>query len=322
MFSRRKGLIDRAADLTIKFGVGLSDQFNKGGVANAIAVHYADIMKNPAGDAFYRLAKEYSQKFPDQWPKMRKELMSEDFANGNIKNLPEAQFFIYNELADIHPINPSGMAQGFNAAHPLAKPLWGLKSYMIKQLDIMRARGYEKAKYSESRGEGLAYLAAYAAIVAAGQNFAVSFLRDKLADRETDTSEYFVGGFLQPLGISRYTIMQARDKKLGMAITGTFLPIVSLGDEVIGDTGKLRDMFSGRRDAKTGERTVKDLEDLLKQSDTVKHVPVLGSLFYSRVGKGRTKEMERREKKAKGRQDMGTIETFEDIVSPKETAKR
>ncbi len=321
-FSRRKGLVDKAADLTIKFGVGLSDQFNKGGVANAIARHYADVVKNPMSDAFHALNRDYSAKFPDQWPQMLKELRSRAFEQGNIKELPNAQFFLYNEMADIHPINPSGMAQGFNAAHPLAKPFWGLKSYMIKQLDIMRARGYERIKNPQTRGEGLAYLAAYAAVVAAGQNFAVSWLRDKLANRDTDTSDYFIGGFLQPLGLSRYTITQMKQGEYGKAAAETILPIFSIFREGTNDAGLLRDLVRKRRDLKTRQRTVSDIGDLVSQSELVKHFPVVGSLYYSREGKGAANEKKRREEKAKGKGQPNTFETFRTIVAPDETAKR
>lgn len=321
-FSRRKGAIDKAADLTVKFGVGLSDQFNKGGVANAIRRHYADIMMKPDSAAYARLNRDYSRKFPTQWPKMLKELRSKEFQNGNIKNLPEAQFFLYNEIADIHPINPSGMAQGFNAAHPLAKPLWGLKSYMIKQLDIMRARGYEKIKDPRSRYEGLGYLAAYAAIVAGAQNFSISWLRDHLSNRDADTSDYFVGGFLQPLGLSRYTINTLRKGEVGKALTESLLPIVSLGRETINDLALTRDMIQQRRDKETRRRTVKDLGDLVSQSELVKHFPVIGSLYYSRAGKGADNEKKRREQKAKGRGQLNTVETISDIIQPAETAAR
>ncbi len=321
-FSRRKGAVDKAADLTVKFGVGLSDQFNKGGVANAIRRHYADIMMNPDGADYARLNRDYSRKFPQQWPAMLKELSSKAFQNGDISKLPEAQFFLYNELADIHPINPSGMAQGFNAAHPLAKPLWGLKSYMIKQLDIMRARGYEKIKDPKSRYEGLTYLAAYAAIVAGAQNFSISWLRDHLANRDADTSDYFVGGFLQPLGISRYTINTLRKGEVGKAMVESLLPAVSLAREGINDIGLTRDLLQGRRDKKTGVKTVSDVGSLVSQSELVKHFPVLGSLYYSRAGKGATNEKRRREDKANGRTQLNTVDTISDIISPAETASR
>jgi hypothetical protein len=321
-FSRRRGLVDKAGELVVKFGVGLSDQFNKGGTANVIARHFADVVREPDSAAFDSLRRKYEQRFPDQWPDMLKELSTKEFQDGNIKNLPNAQAFLYNEMADVYPINPSGMAQGYNAAHPLAKPFWGLKSYMIKQLDIMRDRGYEKLKEPSTRGEGLAYLAAYAAIVAAGQNFAISWFRDKLANRDTETADYFVGGMLQPFGLSRYTITQMRKGEYGKALAEQLLPALTLAKEATSDLALTRDMLAGRRDKKTGERTVKNLSDLLEQSESVKHFPVIGSIYYNRFGAGAKREEKKRQEKAKGKAQPTTLQTLTEIIDPKETSKR
>jgi hypothetical protein len=279
-------------------------------------------VREPDSAAFDSLRRKYEQRFPEQWPDMLNELRTKEFQEGNIKSLPNAQAFLYNEMADVYPINPSGMAQGYNAAHPLAKPFWGLKSYMIKQLDIMRDRGYEKLKEPSTRGEGLAYLAAYAAIVAAGQNFAISWLRDKLANRDTETADYFIGGMLQPFGLSRYTITQMRKGEYGKALAEQLLPALTLAKEATSDLALTRDMLVGRRDRKTGQRTVKNLSDLLEQSESVKHFPVVGSIYYNRAGAGAKREERKRQEKAKGRPQPTTLQTLTEIIDPKETSKR
>lgn len=317
-FSRNKGLVAKAANKIIQFGVGLSDQLNKGGMANAIADRYSKIVKDPTSPEFIRLDRRYREIFPEQWPKMVKEMQSSKFPD-RTSELPNAEFFIYNELAAAHPLNPSGMAQGYNAAHPLAKSAWVLKSYMIKQLDLMRYEGYEKLKDPDwrTKREGATFLAAYFAIVAGLGNFSIQWLRDKMMDRDTKTEDYFIGGFMQPFGVSRYTLASMRNKEYAKAIGEFFVPAFTLMGEASNDLGLTYDMIRDRRDKKTGLKTVKDFDDLLKQSETVKHFPVVGALYYGNVGKGATNEKKRKEQEAKGKPRPSTFDDLNDMVNPK-----
>ncbi len=317
MFSRNKSATAKAINHVMKLTIGIWDQFNKGGQANAIVNYYGKVAQDVNSPKFHRLAKFYSEVFPEQWPKMLEEIQTKDFRDGKIKDLPNAQMFLFNEISRIQAINPSEMAQGYNAAHPFVKSAYSLKSYMIKQLDVMRERGYEEVKRGNVTG-GLGYLAAYAAVVGAAQNFSVSWLRDKLLDRETDTSDYFVGGMLQLFGLSRYSIMQMRNGEFGSAIAESVAPSLTLGKEAVNDLALARDAMSGRRSASTGLKSVDGLKGFLEQSETVKRFPLVGSLFYSRVGKGKTREDKNRSDKAAGKEQPNTLSSIKEAFIPKD----
>lgn len=320
VFSHDKTLLSKGTDLVIKYSLGIYDQFMKSGQGGAIIQHYADIFDNPKSAQFNVINKVYSRQFPEMWPRIKAELMKPDFRARKFNEL--TRFFVNNELSNIQPLNASQMSQFYNASKPLGKSFLALKSFMVNQLDILRSKGYENIKNADGSkdvADGLAFLAAYSMIVGAGANFGVSYVRDKILNRNTSTADYFLGGMLQLVGLSRYSIMQMRQGNYGNAIIELISPFASLVKELSHDSGLLVDMNPARpRRDSGGVRTVNGIGDLFSKSELIKHTPFVGSLLYSRLGAGATREKQNQIKASKGMPQPTTVDAIETMFFPQD----
>jgi len=323
-YGNHKTMVDEAVRLIVKLGTGLSDTFNKTGMANAFANHYSDIIKDGKSREYLRLREKYAQKYPKQWKAMFEAIKNREFDKG-AKMSDHAKMFIYNELADVHPLNPSHQAQGYNAAPAWLKPVYGLKSFWLKQLGAMRTNGYELMKHPiedpQQFAKGLSYLAAFTVLVSSGQNVMFQHFRDLLGGKKTDEQDAIMGGFLQTFGLSRYNIEQFTKGDIGNALLGFALPAGGLAREALHDAGKLRDMAQNRRDAE-GARTVNGAKGLLKQSQLIRHMPIVGSVYYDRGGLGRTMEEKRQADKAAGRGKEQTIDYIKHLFKAPDKKSR
>lgn len=317
VFSKKnnEGLVGKVFRNSVNLFLGVSDRFNKGGLLNTSFHEAARDMRNPNSATYKELDTKWSERFPDRWPEIKKDLQSQAFAKGDLN--PNTRFFLYSELADLQPISGEATAQAFNRAGPWGKILYGLRSFAIKQIDVMRQEGYEKMRTPGQRFEGLKNLVTYALIVGAGQQFVGSYLRDKLLDRETDPSEYAVSGLLQLMGFNRYSLYRAKEQGIGTAALEMAVPGVGILNDLTQSLGVARDYVEGRRSQKTGAKTVPTFADALASMEATKYIPGVGREVYSYFGLGRKKEDARRLQKAKGKPQASTIQQISDmIVSP------
>jgi hypothetical protein len=305
-------------------GVGISDAFNKNGALHAFGDHFASIIEaqrkaeaqNPKAitKAYDRLREKYAYKFPERWKKMFEDVGNRDFEKGN-KMSNDAKLMLYNELSDFQPLNKSEMAQGYNAAGPLGKTAYNLKSFWIKQLGAMRERGYERIKDPRTRLDGIAYLASYTAVVSIGGNVLFQYLRDQLAGRPTELGNAVVDGMLQAGGLNRYVISQASGGHTGDALISLLSPTAGLINEAGHDLGLARDMVN-RRGYSDGRPVVEDVNDLVKQSKLVRHFPILGSIYYNRAGGGKALEDKKRQDADNGKYPKTTLQSIEEFFKP------
>ena len=319
-FGRLTSKIAQSAhDQIVKMGVGIADQFNAGGMMNGFARSLSDTINHPNSDGYARLQKRYSQMFPDKWEAMFKAVGNKEYLKGS-KMSEDAKFMIFNEMSDFRPMDKTGMAQGFNASGPMARNMWGLKSYWLTQIGLMRTRGYEKLKSKnwETQYSGLAYLVAFTAFVSAGQNVMMQYMRDSIGGKKTDLSEAVIGGILQTAGISKYNIGQVANANPAEAAASYLLPGYGLYKDAQKDASLLYDMSWGKKDG-NGVKTVSGLKDYAKQSQMMKHVPLGGKIIYDRWGAGKTLEDKNRMLEMRGKPKKSTYRTIRDIFTPQDT---
>lgn len=130
---------------TFKF----SDLFDKDIKLNAAIIKARDLARSPGG--LKKLEDKYGQAFAERFPELVKEL-KEKKVGENTKALA------YTELSRSDPIDPLEFSQ-FYADNPNGRNLLALKSYMMKQVDLIRRDAYNEIK-AGNRAKGIKNLAA------------------------------------------------------------------------------------------------------------------------------------------------------------------
>lgn len=130
---------------TFKF----SDLFDKDIKLNSAIIKARDLARSPAG--LKKLEDKYGQAFDKNFPELVKELKGKQLGD-NTKALA------YMELSRSDPIDPLEFSQ-FYADNPNGRNLLALKSYMMKQVDLIRRDAYNEIK-TGNRAKGIKNLAA------------------------------------------------------------------------------------------------------------------------------------------------------------------
>jgi len=130
---------------TFKF----SDLFDKDIKLNAAIIKARDLARSVSG--VKKLKDKYGQAFADLFPALIKELKEKKIGE-NTKALA------YMELSRSDPIDSLEFSQ-FYADNPNGRNLLALKSYMIKQVDLIRRDAYNEIK-TGNRAKGIKNLAA------------------------------------------------------------------------------------------------------------------------------------------------------------------
>lgn len=309
----------KAYDKSLRTFLGFADQFNKGALATSAYKWVQKVVNDPKSIEFQRLEEQYSKAFPERWPEILKSLKSKEFAQGKLDE--NSAFFLYNEVANLQPIDASGRAQGYNRASPLVKVLYTLRSYAIKQLDIIRRDIYNNIKKGgDDRWKGFGNLTSYLLLVGIGQQV-FQYGRDKLLKRDVPADEYAITGLMQLALIPRYAIFRAKQEGPALAALETAIPGMGLARDAWKDVQTLNRWRVGQRDA-DGNPTVKGTEDALKQLEFIQYLPGFGREIYWWMGKGSEKEAKRAREKAEGKTQQSTIEMIGDIISPPDLKSR
>lgn len=300
----------RFADGVIATTVGLFDRVGKEAGINASRHAFYDAVRDPASKDFIALNRKWSQRFPDRWPEILKDLHSKDFKDGKLND--NTKFFLYNELADLQPISQAQRAQFENAA-PSFKFLYTLKRYYIKQLNVLRDRGYEKLKNPDTRLEGAKNLVSYIAIAGGAQAVFLGVLRNALFGRKIDqqeVSDMALSGLTQLAGVTKYNIHSARQDGPTQAAASFLFPLGADLKDAYDDTGLAIKSFRG--DMGTPRNPV----DFLQQAKTTKDIPLVGREIYNWWGHGKDTELKRQQQSANGTQNASTVQEIGDLIIP------
>lgn len=131
-----------------------SDLFDKDIKLNAAIIKARDLAKSPKG--LTKLEDKYGQAFGDQFPALVKELKAKQVGQ-------HTRSLAYMELSRSDPIDPLEFSQ-FYADNPNGRNLLALKSYMMKQVDLIRRDAYDEIKAGD-RAKGIKNLAALSLVL-------------------------------------------------------------------------------------------------------------------------------------------------------------
>ncbi len=257
-----RGVTGRLLHKSLKYtGFQAIDLFAKQVNMNAALNKYTSMAKTAKGRV--ALTEKYGYAFEGEMPQLIADLQSGVLS-------PRTQRLAFETLSDVQPISRAELPQAY-LEHPNGRLLYQLKTYMLKQGDIVRRDAYDNIASGDSRKimtglknlAGLATLYAFASVPG-------DVIKDWLSGREIDvlSTPQLVENVTKTFGLNRYSA-----DKLGQGkVVETGIGIVTPPLKVI------EDILAGREKA-------------------VSYLPGIGRPLYDRAFGGNVKR-EIAEKKA------------------------
>lgn len=273
------GGFSKALDKTLRLsGFKFIDKVGKNTLINSSLRKYRQMAATPQGRR--KLEEQWGDVFGGDISRLTQELQSGKITD-RVKTL------VWNDLTDVQPVTLTEMPEAY-LKNPNGRIFYSLKSYMIKQLDLVRNRSVAKmqSKDKKTRLEGLRDLARYVGTVGLG-NAAVSTVRDYYLSggdsRALTPSNYgdnVINTLMATTFLNRYLVDRyVSEGRLGEAISATFTPPAL---NVINDVG--------RAVVEIAETKSMDNDEVDR---ALKNVGVLGKIYYTFLGGGMEKRQER-----------------------------
>jgi len=211
-------LSGKAVQTVFKYtGFSAIDQFAKGLNLNAALIKNQKLAQTPKGQA--ALAERWGQAFGPEFPQLLADLAGKRMSEP-VKSL------LFSELSNTQPITKLEVPQAY-LNHPNGRILYQMKTYMLKQIDVVRRDAYQEiAKGNYVKGaRNLVGLAAALSLA----NIPGDLVKDMLAGRPIDLDKIdYVENLLQNFGINHYTMGKINRETLAKGIkefaVGTVTP--------------------------------------------------------------------------------------------------
>ena len=185
--------------------------------------------------------------------------------------------YLWKQISDAQPISSLEMPTA-RTANPNWRFAWQMRSWMIKQMTLMRQKGFDEIRKGDaaSVARGTGFLLRYVLFVGsagAGANFIIQSLLGR--DQELEWGDIPLNA-LKNFGMSQYTIDKVAQGKLGEAVASVLSPPALV----------LFEIASGKPEA-------------------VRNIPLIGRFVYNRMMGGAEKANERaeREERRKEREE-------------------
>ena len=223
-------------------------------------------------DGINSLRKKYGAVFGDEFKNLADDLKSKDITD-NVK------YFLFNELSDFQPISLSEMPAAY-LNNPNGRILYSLKTFAIKQLDVIRrdiVQEMKKGNYSKASKNLLAYMT-IVPLMGASVDEAKDFLLGRRASVD-DIPDNYAENLFKIFGATEYIVDRyGKSGQIGSAIGEMVAPAFpDLIDAVATDTWKI---------AKG--------EFALDEAKSLRQAPGIGVFWYNYFGGGLEKNYQER----------------------------
>jgi hypothetical protein len=200
------------------------------------------LAKTPKGQA--EVARKYQEAFGSEFPQLIKDLQRGKLTE-NTRSL------LFSELSDAQPITRAEMPQAY-LDHPNGRALYMLRTFMLKQLDIVRRDGVNEIKKGNV-ARGIYNLTRYGLLLGiAGAT--TNEIQNWILGRKVDFKAIDIPlNIIKTFGWSQYTIDKAKHEGILAATASTIAPPYKMWDRII------------RRDP-----------------SAVQYIPLIGKIFYNR----------------------------------------
>ena len=268
------------------------DKFGKETLLNAAYRKSVAMTKTEAGRNAFR--KKFGKVYGDEI-----EGLMEDLQAGNISD--NVKFHMFNELSDVQPISLSEVPQGYLDNPNGGRVAYMLKTFTLKQYDLIRKNIIQEAKKGNYSG-AVTYAIRYAAYMSI-MNGTIQTIRDGLQGRITSTEEAIeifpdamLWEGLSVLGFNKY--MSERyfgGGDLRGLIGGTIIPPTPLADAAFKE---FSDMFSGSESSREAS-----IEPILKSTPIVGAALPLLAMWYNFMFGGFEEYLKRQDEKVQPSED-------------------
>jgi hypothetical protein len=251
-------------------GFSLVDSFGKAVNLQAARLKHERLARTPKGQA--AITAKYGPAWGAELP-----LLLKDLAAGQLT--PRTRSFYFTELSRTQPISKFETSQTYLAnADPGfgpmdARSLFQLKSFMLKQVDLLRREGYNEIR-SGNKAKGFARLAKLGILLGisgAGPDMIKNFLMGKPFDAEWSDVPL---NMLKTFGWSQYTMDKARGGQWQSVAGGFVIPPFRIYEDIL------------KRDPKA-----------------IQYLPLVGKILYAQEyteeGKARGQKKRRQEETRK-----------------------
>lgn len=220
------GVTGRLLHTTMKYsGFHAIDMFAKGLALNAALIKNSKLVQTPKGEAAFRA--KYEPAFGPETGKV-----IEDLKAGRRSDATDQLAF--SELSDAQPVSKAEMPEMY-LAHPNGRFLYQLKTYMLKQADVVRRDAYQEIAKGTPEGikKGTKALAALATVYALS-NVPGDVIKDWMAGRPVDvlSTPKLVENVLQTFGINRYAGQQLGQGKVVETVAGMVTPPLRMFQDI------------------------------------------------------------------------------------------
>lgn len=224
------------------------------------------------------LAEKYGYAFEGELPQLIADLQANALT-------PRTQRLVFETLSDIQPVSRAELPQAY-LEHPNGRLLYQLKTYMLKQGDIVRRDAYDNIFSGNLKKAmlGLKNLGALATLYAFS-NVPGDAIKDWLSGREVDvlSTPALVENVFKTFGLNRYTTDRIGQGKVVESGVAAVTPPLKV----------LEDILAGREKA-------------------ISYTPLIGRPLYDRAFDGNVKREIAEKKLANKGKPAGTGETLSD----------
>jgi phage-related protein len=286
------GFFRSVANASFKLGLfkGI-DRFGKNNLINAAYYRVAKQIKSKKGLA--KLRKEYEPTFGKDFDNFVAAVKKGDFEDYNVK------LYLFNRLSDAQPISLSEMPTGY-LNNPRARWMYTLKSFTMKQLDILRRDVWKQFGKSGVKNKAIAAknLAMYTLLVTGG-NTSIQQVKNLVLGRGDDitketVSDDFVNNILKQVFLSKYALGKIeKGNRIADVLIDSAAPpwdfINAIGADFM-EFAKVVGLKDRTDDEVWSEKTHK--------YKSTKHLPITGRLGYEHLFGGREEYERKKENEA------------------------
>lgn len=235
-------------------------------------------LRNKNSKAYKKFIEENKPFFQNETDDLIDAIRRGDSQNENVRH------YLFSRLTKTQPITLSEMpAKYLNMKG--GRLFYSLKTFFVKQLDVMREDIVQKLAKRETSKEGMQNAARFAMLFGGG-TAAVNATKDLILGRPVEISDELMDVAMQMIGISRYAIYKAKSDGLtggATAVLAPPMPIVNEAFKVL---------------------AAEDKEEAIKKQskELVRYIPVVGKDIYWRFGAGKEKIKQQRLDKLRGKE--------------------
>lgn len=222
-----KGMTGNILHKSLRYtGFQAIDLFAKQVNMNAALAKYRRMAQTPKGQV--ALAEKYGYAFEGEMDMLVADLKANALT-------PRTQRLAFEALSDVQPISRAELPQAY-LEHPNGRLLYQLKTYMLKQADIVRRDAYDNIASGDKKKmmAGIKNLGALATLYAFA-NVPGDAIKDWLSGREIDvlSTPQLVENVFKTFGLNRYSAERLREGKVVETGIATVTPPLRVLEDII-----------------------------------------------------------------------------------------